>query len=218
MIHLRVAVLVAAAASLTVHLYAQQASPAAGQQPAPQASAAQQPAPAANAPATAAASKCPAPTPPATLSPYTFSGTTGILLYQVPTAKVTDFETFLGHLRDALAKSSDPKAKGWRIYRDSTLGPNNDVVYVFLLDPAIPCVDYSLGPIMASAISDQAELKRVWSLYSASLRTPPTLMDLLPPGQPAAKGETPKPASAQVPAAPPGPAVPLDANPTRTPK
>ena len=175
---------VAAVLLLAVFVNAQQATQPAAPATQPAVPATQPPATSTSAPAaTAAASKCPAPTPPATLSAYTFGGTTGVLLHQVPTTKVQDFETFLGYLRDALAKSTDPtvrqQAKGWRIYRDATPGPNNDVVYVFLLDPAVPCVDYSLGPIIAGAIPDPAERKRVWNLYSSSLRQS-ALMDLGP--------------------------------------
>jgi hypothetical protein len=210
-----------AVALLTVHVGAQQTQPPAGQQPPTQ-----PPAPPAT--SSAAASKCPAPVPPATLPDRIFSGTMGMLLHPVFSTKVADFEMFLGYLRDALAKSTDPvvrqQAKGWKIYVDTTPGPNNDVIYVFLLDPAVPCVDYSLGPIIAASIADRGERDRVWHLYTNSVRTGGTLMDLVPPGQAPVKQAAPatapsatqKPPAAQTPAPPP--AVPLDANPNRPPQ
>jgi hypothetical protein len=218
---LRGALPVVIVALLTSGVAAQQPPPAGQQSPT------QQPAPAQNAPP-ASASTCPAPAPPAKLPERMFSGTTGVLLYPVLNTKVGEFEMFLGYLRDALAKSTDPtiraQAKGWKIYRDTTPGPNNDIIYVFLLDPAVPCVEYSLGRVISAAINDPAERDRVWNLYKNSVRTGGSLMDLVPAGQSSAKDAAPAPVapSAQKPpvgqAPAPPPAAPLDANPTKPPR
>ncbi len=51
--------------------------------------------------------QCPAPTPPATLPTRSFTAAAGMLLIPVLSTKVTDFEKFLGHVREGLAKTTD---------------------------------------------------------------------------------------------------------------
>lgn len=203
----------AAAPVLFVAVSAAAQAPPAGQQGAA--------APKAAPPATGAV-ECPAPPPPATLPERSFTGPVGILLFPVPTEKVADFERFLGYFREALDSATDPvvreQAKGWRFLRDtSTQGPNGDVIYVFLLDPVVPCVDYSVARILSAAIPDPAKLKEVWSLYALSPRTPGSLMNLVPAGQPADSPSAPTEPAAQTPTQTPAPVLPLDANPNRPP-
>jgi hypothetical protein len=94
-------------------------------------------------------------------------------------------------------------------------------LYAFVFDPAVPCVDYGLGPILAAAIPDEAKLLEVWKLFSGSVRNGGTLMNLVPVGASTASAPTAAPAStAPATQKPPTqtPAVPLDANPTRPPQ
>ena len=175
---------------------------------------------------------CPAPTPPATLPSRSFTAATGIIMNQVPQAKVQDFDMFLTYVRDAIANTTDPviqkQAVGWRFFRDTNPGPNGDVVYVFLFDPAVPCVDYGLGPILAAAIPDPAKLSEVWNLYKLSVRTGGSIMNLVPVPvvRPTATGSAPKPTTtAPAPPAPGAPATqkpatpaaPLETSPNRPP-
>jgi hypothetical protein len=176
---------------------------------------------------------CPAPPPPATLPQRAFGGDTGMLLHQVIPTRVPDFEKVIAYLRDALAKTTNvtlrKQAAGWKMYRVAEPGPNGDVIYAFLLDPAVPCVDYALGPILADAITDAALLQEVWKLYQGSVRSGGTVMnlgpipvvpptpDLAPSTTPATPGQpsTQKPPASSVPA--PLPGVPIDADPNRPP-
>lgn len=148
-----------------------------------------------------------------------------MIVHQVISTKVADFDKFLGYVREAIAKTSDAtvqrQAKGWKFFRVSELGPNGDVLYAFVFDPAVPCVDYGLGPILAAAIPDEAKLLEVWKLFSGSVRNGGTLMNLVPVGASTASAPTAAPAStAPATQKPPTqtPAVPLDANPTRPPQ
>ena len=160
---------------------------------------------------------CPAPTPPAKAPERMFNAPAGVIFHQVIATKVDDFNQFLNHVRDALAKTTDKtlqsQAKGWKFFRVSEPGPNNDVLYAFVLDPAVPCVDYALGLILAAAIPDEAKLTEVWNLYKTSVRGGGTLLNLVPVTE-SMTGATPavtKPASQP-------PAIPLDANPVRPPQ
>ena len=118
------------------------------------------------------------------MPPRSFNAPVGLLLQPVLSTKVEDFEKFLGSVRDALASSTDEtiqkQAKGWRAFKISETGPNGDVLFAFLFDPAVPCVDYALAPILAAAIPDAAKATEIWNLYKGSVRGGGTLMNLVP--------------------------------------
>jgi hypothetical protein len=107
-----------------------------------------------------------------------------MLLHQVAPTRVIEFENLIAYVREALAKSNNPRireqAKGWKFYRVGEVGPNGDVLFAFLFDPAVPCVDYALGPILAEAFPDPAQLGEIWKLYTGSVRSGGTLMNLVP--------------------------------------
>ena len=156
---------------------AQQAPQAGAQQPAT-------PPPVVAAPAIPGTATCPTPAPPAKAPERLFNAPVGLLMQPVLATRVADYEKFLGHVFDALASTTDAtvraQAKGWRVFKMSETGPNGDVLFAFLLDPAVPCVDYAFGPILAAAIPDAAKLTEVWNLNKASVRSGGTLMNLVP--------------------------------------
>jgi hypothetical protein len=127
---------------------------------------------------------CPAPAPPAKAPERSFIAPMGMLLVPVLSTKVADFDKFLGYVRDGLAKTTDQtvqrQARGWKFFRLAEPGPNGDVVYAFVLDPAVPCVDYALGPILYAAMPDEAKVQEVMNLYRNSVRNGGTLMNLVP--------------------------------------
>ena len=212
----------------------QQPQQSAGQQPAGPQPAGQQPTgqqPAGQQPATpsptSAASPplpgtvtCPAPVPPAKAPERMFNAPAAVIFHQVIATKVADFDQFLNHVRDALAKTTDKtllsQAKGWKFFRVSEPGPNSDVLYAFVLDPAVPCVDYALGPILAAAIPDEAKLMEVWNLYKTSVRGGGTLLNLVPVTE-STKGAGTSPVAPKPGGQPPA-TQPLDANPIKPPQ
>ena len=127
---------------------------------------------------------CPVPVPPATAPARAFTATTGLLMHQVTATRVADFDRFLGYVQDALAKTTNAtlrqQARGWKFYKSPELGPNGDVIYTFVLDPAVPCVDYALAPILAEAYPDPAQLGEIWSWYKGSVRGGGTILNLVP--------------------------------------
>ena len=163
---------------LTVALMAQQPATQQTQPAAPQAAS---PAAAAPVPGTVT---CPAPPPPAKPPERSFVAQMGMLLVPVSPTKVADFDKFLGYVRDALAKTTDQtvlrQAKGWKFFKMAEPGPNGDVIYAFILDPAVPCVDYALGPILNAAIPDEAKVLEVMNLYRNSVKSGGTLMNFVP--------------------------------------
>lgn len=130
----------------------------------------------------------------------TFTAEAGLLFNTVRPERVKDFETFLSHLKFALDNASSPavreQAKGWRIFKAGEPGPNNSVLYVFVLDPAIKDADYSLGRILADAYPDTARLTEIWKLYTSAVTSGGSLLNLNP------LALEPPPPAAAAPAAP----------------
>jgi hypothetical protein len=125
----------------------------------------------------------PAAPAPALPQPRTFTAPVGLLFNTVRADRVDDFEKAMGYLQAALASSTDERvraqAAGWRVFRAAEAGPNNAVLYVFVLDPTVSGGDYSLGRILADAYPDQAKLQEIWKLYSSSV-TGGSLLNLNP--------------------------------------
>ena len=151
---------------------------------------AQTPAAPAQAPApstqTQPAQKPSGPVAPAATPARAFTGRAGLLFNTVKADKTADFEKVIGYLQAALAKATDPtvqaQARGWRAFKVSEPGPNSTVLYVFVLDPAVPSADYGLGHILGQAYTDPAQLQEIWKLYTDSVTTGGTLLNLTPVG------------------------------------
>jgi hypothetical protein len=125
----------------------------------------------------------PAPvTPPVPLGARVFTAPTGLIFNTVRPDRVVDFEIVMGYLLAAFEKSTDARvreqAKGWRVFKATEPGPNGSVMYVFVIDPAVPGAEYGLGRILADAYPDQIE--KIWSLYTGSLTPSATLLNLTP--------------------------------------
>jgi hypothetical protein len=123
-------------------------------------------------------------TPAAASSARTFTAPAGIILNAVRPERVADFDKLIGYLQAALAASSDAtvraQAEGWRVLKASETGPNGVALYVFLFDPAVAGADYGLGRILAAAYPDQTKLQEIWKLYTDSLATGGSLLNLTP--------------------------------------
>jgi hypothetical protein len=123
--------------------------------------------------------------PPSSASSVrTFNTPVGVLFNAVRPERVADFEKVVGYLQAALAASTDAtvraQAQGWKVLKASESGPNGSVLYVFLLDPAVPGADYSLGHILADAYPDTAQLQEIWKLYTDSVASGGSLLSLTP--------------------------------------
>ena len=176
------------------------------QQPAPQKPAPQPPAPGTS--QQPGSSVVPAPVVPVNpAGARTFTGPTGIIFNAVRPERVVDFELVIGYLQAALEKSTNAQAreqaKGWRMFKATEPGPNGTVLYVFLMDPAVPNAEYALGPILSEAYPDQIE--QIWKLYQGALAGAgsQTLLNLAPV----------KPPPLPPPGAAPTEAPPADARP-----
>jgi hypothetical protein len=155
-------------------------------------------------------------TPSAPAAPLTraFTTKTGVLFNTVRPERVKDFEAVMYYLNDALMKSTDPavraQAQGWRVFRATEPGPNGSVLYVFVLDPAVPGADYGLGRVLADAYPAE-KVQEIWKLYQGAVTGGGSLLNLSPV-EPTAPAAVPVPTAdpAEPPPArtPPPPATP----------
>lgn len=139
----------------------------------------------------------------------TFTAPVGLLFNTVRPDKAIDFERLVASVRKTLESSSDPKlqamAKGWHFYKATEFGPGNSVLYVFVIDPVVPGEDYGLGRVLSSGSTDTAALQEIWKLYTGSVTSGGSLLNLSPIPEPPpapAPGEKPAAAGAAAPAAP----------------
>jgi hypothetical protein len=89
-----------------------------------------------------------------------FAGDGGVVFWQVKPDKTADFEYVMGRYREALEKSEDATKKqvatGLRIYRTSPWAapgakepdPGQNVLYLFIAEPAVRDADYSSAAIL----------------------------------------------------------------------
>ena len=69
-----------------------------------------------------------------------FTADAGIMFSVIYPAKVADYEAVMARIKEALAKSTDPKRKqqalGWRVIKGVEAGPDGNVVYISWSRPA----------------------------------------------------------------------------------
>jgi hypothetical protein len=115
-------------------------------------------APAAQAPAAQAA-------PP---TKRVFAGDGAMILNFIKPDKTGDFEMVLGKVKDALHKSDKPERKqqaaGWKVFK-SPDAANGNVLYVFVIDPAIKEADYQISNIIIEGYSG-AEANEILKKYA----------------------------------------------------
>ena len=91
----------------------------------------------------------------------TISGDAGVIYYVVKADKTADFESIVGKLKEALAKSENPvhkqQAAGWRVFKQTEPGPNGNVLYVALIDPSVKDADYNILPVLYAAFPAEAQ-------------------------------------------------------------
>jgi len=105
------------------------------------------------------------PAPP--LPGRVFGSDAGMIWNPVKLDRTMDFEMVMARLKEALALSADPvrkqQAAGWNVFKAIEAGPNNSVLYVFVMDPAVKGADYTIAKILNEAFP--AEVQELYKLY-----------------------------------------------------
>jgi hypothetical protein len=120
----------------------------------------------------AAAPQAPAAAPAQAAPPpqaRVFTGDLGIMYNVIKPDKTADFEMVIGKLKDALAKSEKPdrkaQAAGWRVLKQADPLPNGNILYIFLIDPAVKDADYTVSRILNEVFP--TEVQELFKVYSA---------------------------------------------------
>ena len=108
----------------------------------------------------------------------------GMILTQVKPNRADDFEAALVTLRNALSKSTNPvrkqQAAGWKFYRAAEPLSGN-VLFVLVIDPAVPNTDYSLESVVNGELSKD-EAARIIERIAQGIATKQNLLKLTPTG------------------------------------
>jgi hypothetical protein len=83
-----------------------------------------------------------------------FNTGAGMILVQIRGNKITQFEQGLRSLQAALNQASDPAA-GWRVHRTTEGASGGNALYVFIIDPIVPGIDYSLHGAIARVFPER---------------------------------------------------------------
>jgi hypothetical protein len=71
------------------------------------------------------------------------------------------FEQVMARLGQVMAESENPErvqqASGWKVYKAIEPGPNNNVLYVWFIDPTVPNADYSVAQILNEEIPNEVQ-------------------------------------------------------------
>ncbi len=69
--------------------------------------------------------------------------------------KTADFEAVIAKLKEALQKSEKPERKqqaaSWKVFKSPDPAAGGNVLYVFVIDPAVKGADYTVSTILAEA-------------------------------------------------------------------
>src|SRR2546423_2885086 len=109
-----------------------------------------------------------------------FGSDAGMVLNFIKADKTADFESVIGKLKEALAKSAKPERKqqagSWKVFKAMEPGAGGSVLYVFFIDPAVKGADYTVSTILAEAFPQ--EVQTIFKQYSESYATGQNFVNL----------------------------------------
>jgi hypothetical protein len=90
-----------------------------------------------------------------------FGSHAGMVLNFIRPDKTADFESVIARLRAALQKSNNPErvrqAASWKVFRAQEPAANGNVLYMFVIDPAVKGADYTVSKILAEAFPGEVQ-------------------------------------------------------------
>ena len=105
---------------------------------------------------------------PAVSNQRLFPNDAGMVLNFIKPDKATDFEMVMTKLKEALMKSEKPERKqqaaGWRVFKSPDPAGAN-VLYVFIVDPALKGADYQVSNIITEGFGNTAETNEILKKY-----------------------------------------------------
>jgi hypothetical protein len=90
-----------------------------------------------------------------------FASDAGMVLNFIKPDKTADFEAVIGKLKEALHKSEKPdrkqQAASWKVFKSPDPAQGGNVLYVFMIDPAVKGADYTVSTILAEAFPTEVQ-------------------------------------------------------------
>jgi len=94
--------------------------------------------------------------------------------------KTGDFEAVVGRLKEALQKSEKPERKqqaaSWKVFKSADPAQNNQVLYVFVIDPPVKGADYTVSTILNEAFPK--EVQELYKQYAEAYATGQNFLNL----------------------------------------
>jgi hypothetical protein len=112
------------------------------------------------------AAQPPAGQPPAAADPaakkeprISLTGSAGAFMFLIKPDQTANFEELMGKVKEALGKSENPVRKqqlaGWKIFK-ATEPSGANVLYLAVMDPAVPAAEYDPLAILAESLGTTA--------------------------------------------------------------
>jgi hypothetical protein len=99
-----------------------------------------------------------------------FANDAGLVLNFIKPDKTADFESVMGKLKEALQKSTKPERKqqaaSWKVFKSPEPAAGGNVLYVFVIDPAVKGADYTVSTILAEAFPQ--DVQALYKQYAES--------------------------------------------------
>ena len=100
----------------------------------------------------------------------TLEAPTGMIFNYVESDSTDAFEQVMTRLAAAMTSSENPErveqAAGWKVYRALEPGPNDNVLYVWFIEPTVPDADYSVSQILNEEVPN--EVQRLYEAFNGS--------------------------------------------------
>ena len=113
-------------------------------------------------------------------APRVFASDAGMVLNFIKADKTGDFEAVVAKLKEALQKSDKPERKqqaaGWKVFKSADPAQNNQVLYVFFIDPPTKGADYTVSTILNEGFP--AEVQTLYKQYAEAYATGQNFLNL----------------------------------------
>lgn len=110
-----------------------------------------------------------------------FASDAGMVLNFIKPDKGPDFEAVIAKLKEALQKSEKPErkqqAQSWKVFKSPDPAAGGNLLYVFVIDPAVKQADYTVSNILAEAFTP-AEVNDLYKKYAEAYATGQNFVNL----------------------------------------
>jgi hypothetical protein len=110
-----------------------------------------------------------------------FASDAGMVLNFIKPDKTADFEAVIVKLKEALQKSEKPdrkqQAASWKVFKSPDPAAGGNVLYVFMIDPAVKGADYTVSTILAEAFP--TEVQTLYKQYAEAYASGQNFVNLM---------------------------------------